>query len=60
MYCYNCSEDLTNTTTFTVSTTGSSAYKDTNSCPYGYSSSAVSKCAKAGNGYAKITLVSLD
>ena len=55
MYCYGCSEDLTNASTFTVSTTGSSSYKDTTNCPNGYSSDPVSKCAKAGNGYAKIT-----
>jgi len=55
MYCYNCTEDLTNTNTFTVRTNGTSTYRDTVNCPNGYSSDPISKCAKAGNGYAKIT-----
>ncbi len=55
MYCYNCAEDLTNTNTFTVRTNGTSTYRDTVNCPNGYSSDPISKCAKAGNGYAKIT-----
>ncbi|MBR4830138.1 MAG: InlB B-repeat-containing protein, partial [Bacilli bacterium] len=57
MYCYDCTE-ATNTETdldiFTVSTTGTSEYKS-NACPNGYSDNPISKCAKAGNGYAKIT-----
>ena len=55
MYCMNCQEDLTNVGTFTVNTNGTSQYKDTVNCPSGYSLDPVSKCAKAGNGYAKIT-----
>ena len=55
MYCYGCTEDLTNTGTFTVKTNGTSSYRDTTNCSDGYSSDPVSKCAKAGNGYAKIT-----
>ena len=58
MYCYGCQEDLTNESTFTVSTTGTSSYKDTTNCPNGYSSDPISKCAKEGNGFARITLVS--
>lgn len=60
MYCYDCEEslDTTNPNIFTVSTTGTSTYKDTTNCPNGYSESPVSKCAKKGNGYARITLVS--
>ena len=58
MYCYNCVEELTNANTFTISTTGSN--KDTTNCPNGYSSSPISKCAKAGNGYARLTLVNVD
>ena len=55
MYCYGCTEDLTNDNTFTVSTNGTSSYRDTTNCPNGYSSDPISKCAKADNGYAKIT-----
>ena len=54
MYCYNC-EESGDTTTLTVSTTGTSNLKDTTNCPSGYSENPVSKCAKAGNGYARIT-----
>ena len=61
MYCYDCAE-ATDTTTdeniFTVSTTGSSSYVDSTNCPNGYSEDAVSKCAKDGNGYVKITYLS--
>ena len=54
MYCYRCSES-SNTNTKTISTTGSSDERDTINCPNGYSSSPISKCAKAGNGHARIT-----
>ena len=54
MYCYNC-EESTEESTLTISTTGNNELLDKTSCPTGYSSSPVSKCAKAGNGYAKIT-----
>ena len=59
MYCYNC-EESSEESTFTVSTTGTSELRDTTNCPDGYSSNPVSKCAKAGHGYARITLVSLN
>ena len=54
-YCYNCTEDLTNTATFTVKTNGESSYRNTTECGSGYSSSPISGCAKAGHGYARIT-----
>lgn len=54
MYCYGC-EESDEPSTFTVSTTGTSSLKDTINCPDGYNEKPVSKCAKAGNGYAKIT-----
>ena len=57
MYCYGCTEDLTNSNTFTVSTTGTSTYKDTTNCPNGYSINPISKCAKSGHGYARITFM---
>ena len=60
MYCYNCVEDLTNANTFTVKTNGTSSYRDTTNCPNGYSDSAISKCAKLGNGYARITYLGND
>ncbi len=58
MYCYNCQEALnteTDSSIFTVSTTGTSSYRDTTNCPNGYSSDPVAKCAKVGNGHARIT-----
>ena len=60
MYCYNCTQNLTDSNLFTVSTTENSIYRDLTNCPDGYSSNAVSKCAKAGNGYARITLISVN
>ena len=60
MYCYNCVED-DNANTYTTSTYGETTHaseRDTTNCPNGYSSNPVSKCAKAGNGYARITLIS--
>ena len=60
MYCYNCEEDG-DPDTHTISTYGETTYsneRDTTNCPNGYSSNPVSKCAKAGNGYARITLIS--
>lgn len=54
MYCYDCAE-TTEASTFTVSTTGDSDLKNIIGCPIGYSEYPVSKCAKAGDGYAKIT-----
>ena len=57
MYCYNCKE-TSEESTFTVSTTGYSGLKNTKGCPNGYSNKPISKCAKAGDGYAKITHIS--
>lgn len=54
MYCYACSE-TNDTYTKSVSTTGSN--KDTGLCPNGYSSSPVSRCAKSGDGAAKISYI---
>ena len=56
MYCYGCQES-NNSELFTVSTIGSSNLRDTTNCPNGYSTDPISKCAKEGNGYAKITYV---
>jgi len=60
MYCYDCEEslDLTKPEIFTISTTGDTNYRDTLNCPNGYSENPVSKCAKEGDGYARITLIS--
>ncbi len=60
MYCYDCEEslDLTKPEIFTVSTTGSSNYRDNINCANGYSETPISKCAKKGGGFAKITLIS--
>ena len=60
MYCYDCEEslDLTKPDIFTISTTGETNYRDTLNCPDGYDENPVSKCAKEGDGYARITLVS--
>ena len=52
MYCYDCSENG-NPGVVTISTTGDN--KDSINCPNSYSSSALTNCAKAENGYAKIT-----
>ena len=60
MYCYECQEDG-NTNTYTISTHGTTTHaseRDTTNCPDGYSPNPISKCAKAGNGHAKITLIS--
>ena len=54
MYCYDCGESPMNGI-FTVSTTGNNSLRDTVNCPVGYSETAVSKCAKLGNGYARVT-----
>ena len=60
MYCYDCEEslDLTKPDIFTISTTGETNYRDTLNCPDGFSENPVSKCAKKGDGYARITLIS--
>lgn len=57
MYCYGCDE-TGDEGVKTISTTGS--YRDAVNCPNGYSSSALTNCAKADNGYAKITLVRIE
>ena len=54
MYCYSC-EETSDIYTKTVSSTGSN--KDSGICPNGYSDNPVSRCAKAGNGYAKISYI---
>ena len=54
MYCYGCTENGSDGTR-TISTTGSN--KDSVNCPDSYSSSPLSNCAKAGNGYAVITYI---
>ena len=56
MYCYGCDQS-TEESTYTLNTLGTSNLLDKTNCPNGYSSSPVSKCAKAGNGYARITFV---
>jgi len=59
MYCYSCQED-DNVGTYTTSTYGTtthSADRDLTNCPNGYSENPISKCAKAGNGYARITYI---
>lgn len=56
MYCYGCTES-TDESTFTVNTIGSSNLLDKENCPNGYSEDPVSKCAKAGNGHARISYV---
>ena len=56
MYCYDC-EESDEEATKTISTTGTSTERDTKNCPNGYSTNPVSKCAKAGNGYARITYI---
>jgi prepilin-type N-terminal cleavage/methylation domain-containing protein len=56
MFCYGCAESNTDGIK-TVSTTGSSSLRDTTNCSSGYSSNAVSKCAKTGEGHARITYI---
>ena len=57
MFCYGCEEQSEDLELFTVSTT-TGALRDSSACPDGVSTSPVSKCAKQGNGYAKITFIS--
>lgn len=56
MYCYNCEESGA-TATKTINTKGEDPSLDSYNCPNGYNTIATSKCAKAGNGYAKITFL---
>ena len=58
MYCYNCTES-TDENTYTINTFGSSDLTDKENCLNGYSEEPISKCAKAGNGYVKITFLRL-
>ena len=59
MYCYECQES-NDLKTYTTSTHGATTHNDQDlaNCPSGYSADPVSKCAKAGNGYARISIVS--
>lgn len=54
MYCFNCSESTTDGI-YTVKTNGTSTLRDTVNCSTGYSADPISKCAKVGNGHARIT-----
>ena len=56
MYCYGCTQS-TEESTYTLNTLGTSVLLDKTNCPNGYSSSPISKCAKSGNGYARITFI---
>ena len=56
MYCYNCEESPA-TATKTINTIGEDDSLDNYHCSNGYNSTPTSKCAKAGNGYAKITFL---
>ena len=60
MYCYECTES-DSLTEYTVSTHGTTTHaSERNSeCPNGFSSEPISACAKAGNGFARITLISV-
>ena len=57
MYCYECEESITDTT-YSINTIGTNSLTDKVNCPNGYSNEPISKCAKEGNGYAKITFIS--
>ena len=54
MFCYDCAESNQKSMQ-TISTTGTSQLRNTETCPNGYSEEAISKCAKKGNGYARIS-----
>ena len=58
MYCYNCAE-TDEPSIKTISTTGSSELKNSTGCPEGFSAGPVSKCAKYGNGYARVTYLGI-
>ena len=58
-FCYNCTES-TDDTTYSVKTNGTSTLLDKTNCASGYTDTAVSKCAKLGDGYARITLLIQD
>ena len=54
MFCSGCSESKDDGI-YTVNVHGTSTLRDTENCPNGYSSNPVSRCAKLGNGHARIT-----
>ncbi len=54
MYCYGC-EESSDKNTYSINTIGESELKDKENCPVGYSEEPISKCAKAGDGFARIT-----
>lgn len=56
MYCYGCTTS-TDAATRTYDTKVVSSDTDSVNCPVGYSSDAISKCAKSGNGHARITFI---
>lgn len=56
MFCYACIES-TITGTYTVNTISSNILNDKKNCADGHSANPISKCAKEGDGYAKITYV---
>ena len=56
IYCYRCKESIEETT-YTIETQGGNERLDKTNCPNGYSAEPISKCAKSGNGYARITFV---
>ena len=56
MFCMDC-EETASQNVYTISTTGSSPLKDMINCSSGYNDNPISKCAKAGNGYARITYI---
>jgi prepilin-type N-terminal cleavage/methylation domain-containing protein len=53
MYCYGCAEDNTSGIK-TIDSNGTN--KDSN-CPNGYSTTAISNCAKSGDGHARVTFI---
>ena len=57
MYCYDC-EESSDESTLTISTTGNNQNLNTDNCSQGVSDNAVSKCAKNGDGAARITKLS--
>lgn len=56
MFCYACVESTT-IGTYTVNTISSNILNDKKNCADGHSANPISKCAKEGDGYAKITYV---
>lgn len=54
MYCYGCTESDVDKT-LTISTIGNNELLDTSKCSLGFSDKPIGKCAKALNGYVKIT-----